>query len=192
MTNDPNESQIVESLVARASAGERAAQDELLSRYWELIAGVICVRRLREELEDMRQNIALHLVQELPKYTWKGRRAFIAWMKAVADSKVIDAQRHHMALKRDAAADTGIEKAENVAPRSGAGIETQVENQIRGEKVNAMLDQIKPEYATAVRMHVMGFTHPEIADVLGVPSEEAARKLVARGLSQLQKLGFGG
>jgi len=59
---------------------------------------------------------------------------------------------------------------------------------MKAEQLEAALEQIKPEYAVAVRMHFMGFTHRDIADALEVPSEEAARKLVARGLSKLTQL----
>lgn len=190
------ESEIVEALVAAAASGDRRAQEELLQKYWGLIESVIRLRRQRvgkqvrqrEETADMQQDVALHVLRELPKHVWTQRRGFVAWLRKLADAKVIDAQRRHSAQRRDAGAETQLPTGDNLLGQRGPGVETLADEKRQVSTVEGLLGQIKPEYAIAVKMHFLGFSHQDISEVLACSSVEAARKLVARGLSRLQAL----
>jgi len=191
----PTESVVIEQMVGAAAAGDRQAQQDLLRRYWSLIRDIIHTRRQRvghqlrdrEQTQDQQQDIAVHLLRDLPKHVWHGKKAFLAWMRKLADAKVIDAQRHHRALKRDAGAETGVEQLEISPQPSRPSPETMIDQNRRLAATESLLEQLKPEYAAAVRLHCMGYSHSEIGEALDC-TPEAARKLVARGFSKMQGL----
>ncbi len=194
MTNHSTESELIAELVGAAGRGDRAAQEELLRHYWSLILGVVRTRmkRLapqlgwREEADDLDQEVALRLLRELPKHDWRGKGAFIAWLKRVADNHIRDRQRFHQARRRDRGAET-IEERADEAPRPGRTPESLVDQNRELATLEVQLAELKPEYASAVRLNQAGFSHAEVGELLDC-SAEAARKLVARGLSKLQRL----
>src|SRR4051812_13466698 len=88
----------LERLVARAAAGERSAQDELLHRYWDVIIMVVRGRmsrlgmlRERTESADLAQDAAMHILAELPSFRWQGEPAFQAWVRRLTERRVSDA-----------------------------------------------------------------------------------------------------
>lgn len=190
---NPNstESQVLEELVTSAAAGDRRAQNELLARYWPVILQAVRGRKnrigkkmaAREDTEDLQQTAALKVLTELPKHEWRGRSAFVAWVKKLARHKVSDAYRHHSARKRDAGAETRAERAD--APRAGArSAESRFDDHQRVDKLLAQVQKLKPEYGAALMMHHLGFSMAQIGEALDC-SAEAARKLVARARAKL-------
>lgn len=189
------QSEVVEDLVAAAGRGDRAAQQRLLADHWPVIRAVVRFRlqrlggqlRNREEAVDLDQDVALKLLAELPQHVWQGRRAFIAWVKKVADNYLRDRQKYHAAGIRDRGAETRDDHLDN-APRAGSpSPESAMDHDRELQSLRSLLAQLKDEYAAAVMLFHMGWTHEEVGDMLGCTSE-AARKLVARGLSKLQRL----
>ena len=188
------DSQIVEGLVAAAAGGDQDAQATLFERYWPVIRQIVraCryrmggVARLREQTQDLEQEVALELLRALPKQRWQGRRAFKAWIHKLAAATIVDAQRYHLAKRRDQRVETGMERADQ-SPRASQSPESVVDDQRRLETLADLLDQLKPQYAGAVMLHHIGYTYAEIGDLLGCTAE-AARKLVSRGEAKLVRL----
>jgi RNA polymerase sigma factor (sigma-70 family) len=188
------ESQVVEDLVGRAAAGESDARDALFEQYWPVIRQVVrgCRYRFgadiraREQTQDLEQEVALEVLLSLPKQRWQGRQAFRAWIRKLAAAKVVDTHRYHRAKRRDRRMETGLDRAD----RRGGGHrspESVVDDQRALDELSRLLDEIKPEYAGAVMLHHLGYTHAEIGEMLDC-SAEAARKLVSRGEAKLLKL----
>ncbi|MBI5508320.1 MAG: sigma-70 family RNA polymerase sigma factor [Deltaproteobacteria bacterium] len=187
------ESAVVEDLVARAAAGDPKAQQEVFARYWGVIRQIVrgCRARygrhlqLRDQTDDLAQDVALEVLGNLPRQRWQGRAAFRAWLRAMAEAKVIDAQRRHLAQKRDQRRETGASRADLMA--SAPSPEAKIDLRRRLERLAALLDQLKPEYAGAVMLHHLGYSHAEIGELLGCTAE-AARKLVSRAEAKLVRL----
>ncbi|MCC6805949.1 MAG: sigma-70 family RNA polymerase sigma factor [Deltaproteobacteria bacterium] len=181
----PQTSTFLQELIARAKAGERDAQQEVLAHYWPLIRIAVRGRKARvgkalgrrEETDDIEQTAAIKILEELPKHEWQGSTAFAAWVKKLASLEVIDRYRHHHAEKRNAGADTSLSRAEEQALKKS--LESQLDDRRRAEAVMAQVAELKPDLAAALLMHHHGFTHQEIGDALDC-SAEAARKMVSR------------
>jgi RNA polymerase sigma factor (sigma-70 family) len=187
------DSQLVEGLVAAAAGGDREAQATLFARYWPVIRQIVraCsyrmggVARMREQTQDLEQEVALGVLLALPKQRWQGRRAFKAWIRKLAAATIVDVQRYHLAKRRDHRAETGVERADRV--RTGRSLESVVDDQRRLETLAELLDELKPQYAGAVMLHHVGYTYAEIGELLECTGE-AARKLVSRGEAKLVRL----
>ena len=185
------ESQIIEQLVVAGAAGDRNAQQDLLERYWPLIRQVVRARRqrlgrelkLREDTDDLQQEVAMELLQSLPKQKWQGTAAFAAWVRKLADYQVIDAQRYHRRQKRDRRAETGAEKLD-LGRRDGRSPESLIDDRRRLGALLESIAELKEEYGAALVLNYQGYSHQQIGDVLGC-SPEAARKLVSRARAKL-------
>lgn len=188
------ESQFIEELVLSAASGDKNAQREVFRRYWPVISKIVWIHRTRlgkalsarEEPNDLLQGIAIEILENLPRHKWQGRSAFVAWMRRLAEAVVIDAARYHHAQRRDPRVETPVSMPLPNAP-SPHGPESMLDQQRELVQLEVLLEQLKPEYAAAVRLHHMGYSHSEVGDMLGC-SAEAARKLVARAESKLLQL----
>jgi RNA polymerase sigma factor (sigma-70 family) len=188
------ESQVVEELVRRAADGDPEAQAILIRKYWSLIAAIINARWTaagrvlvaRHEPDDLIQSAALRLLESLPRHRWRHRGAFIAWISAIASSDFSDVLRRQRAARRDAGMDAGSDElaALRQPQRSAESIYDRNEEVAQLER---LMQTIEPEYACAIQLHAMGFSHAEIGEALG-RSDEAARKLVARASAKLLRL----
>jgi len=187
------ESQIIEGLVVAGAGGDRDAQQELLERYWPLIRQVVRARRQRlgrelrerEGTDDLEQEVAIELLESLPKQEWRGQEAFVAWIRRVADCQVIDRQRFHRRAKRDRRAETSDERADQ-APRHRRSMESQLDDSRRTHQLLEQIASLKSEYGAALLLHYQGYSHAQIGETLDC-SAEAARKLVARARAKLTK-----
>jgi RNA polymerase sigma factor (sigma-70 family) len=187
------ESEIIENLVQEGARGDRSAQSQLLERYWPLIRRVVRARRrrmggaLRDDTDDLEQQVAMELLESLPKQEWRGQTAFGAWVRRLAECQVIDAQRYHARQKRDRRAETDADKADLVAARPSP--ESAIDEGRRAEAIVAAIGELKEEYGAALVLHYKGYSHAQIGDVLGCTAE-AARKLVARARAKLSARGL--
>lgn len=190
----PTESETLEELVGNAAEGDRGAQEELLHRFWPVIRQAVKGRKsrlgqnlaAREQTQDLEQQAAIKLLGNLRQHAWQGRSAFAAWVKKLAEHGVVDAYRHHRALKRDAAAEIELERADDVARRTRSA-ESRYDDHAKVEALMEQIQQLKAEYGAALLLHHMGFAHAEIGETLSC-SAEAARKLVTRARRKLLQL----
>jgi RNA polymerase sigma factor (sigma-70 family) len=188
------ESQVVEGLVAQAAAGDAVARAALFARYWPVIRQIVraCryrmtgATRLRETTQDLEQEVAMEVLQALPKQRWQGRQAFKAWLHKLAAATIVDAQRYNLAQRRDQRIETGVERADLLSPPA-ASPESAVDDSRRIATLVQLLDRLKPQYAGAVMLHHLGYTYAEIGELLGCTAE-ASRKLVSRGEAKLVRL----
>ena len=190
------DSVMIETLVVAAAQGDRPAQEELFGRYWGVIRQLVRAcrarhgryRELRDQTDDLAQEVALEVLKNLPRQRWQGRQAFRAWLRCMAEAKVIDAQRYHLAQKRDQRRETSASRADGFdAAAARRSPESMIDDDRRLERLSRLLETLKPEYAGAVILHHLGYSHREIGEVFGC-SPEAARKLVARAEAKLVRL----
>lgn len=182
-------------LARDALAGSEAAYRELVTRYATPAVNFI-YRFVRDRAlaEDLAQDGFLRVYQRLSSYD--PERKFSSWFFQVLRNLTIDYLRVHrlQTSSLDELTDEGHHPAvvidrESASPEELAG---------QGELANAMsaaLSRIRPEYREVVVLRYQeGLTHPEIADILGLPSGTVktylhrARKELAGILSEQ---GFG-
>jgi RNA polymerase sigma-70 factor (ECF subfamily) len=144
---------------------------------------------LRDGTDDLEQQAAMELLESLPRLQWRGKTAFAAWIRRIAEYEVIDARRRQQCRKRDWRVETDLDHAD-VAPIVGKprSAESQLDAQRRAEELMRAIGELKEEYATALILHYKGYTHEEIGELLD-RGPEAARKLVARARAKLTARG---
>ena len=116
-----------------------------------------------------------------------------SYVQRVVASTVIDALRRAQVRATEPLPDEDDDAVEigagSVGPERSAG---DVER-MRG--IERCLAEIPERRRLPIALHLQGFSLQEIADLAVIPSAEAARKLVSRGLeelkSRLRELGFG-
>ncbi len=184
-------SEVIEDLVARAASGDREAQAALLGRYRYFIRRAVRARlgaslRGREATSDLEQEVALEVLRSLAGHEWRGRGAFVAWLRRIAADEVIDVARYHAAARRDPRRETELTDA-LARPTAATSPEAWIDERRRLRDLEVMLDALPDAQAKAVVLFYQGHSHAEIGEVLGV-SAEAARKHVARGRAKLAML----
>ena len=156
-------------LALKVLAGSESASRALVGRYAS--PAVNFAFRLvgdRGLAEDLAQEAFLRVFQRLDSYD--PQRRFASWFFQVLRNVAIDYLRAHRldTTSLDALSEAGFQPAaEHSASCSPEGMA------VRGEVKNAMaaaLARIRPEYREVVVLRYQeGLTHPEIAEVLGVP-----------------------
>jgi RNA polymerase sigma factor (sigma-70 family) len=188
-------SDVLIELVQNAAEGDREAQQSLIEKYWPVIRHAVRARKsrlgprlgAREETEDLEQSAAMRVLGDLAQHRWQGRSSFAAWIKRLSELEVVDAFRHHVAQKRDVGMEAPLDPE---APRmTSRSPESRFDDDVRFDRLLAEVEQLKSEYAAALLMHHLGFSHAEIGETLGC-TPEAARKLVTRArLRLLERVG---
>ena len=107
-----------------------------------------------------------------------------SYVQRVVASTVIDALRRAEVRATEPLPDEDDESAEigdgPVGPERSAG---DVE---RMQGLDRCMGEIPERRRLPIALHLQGFSLQEIADLTGIPSAEAARKLVSRGLEELK------
>ena len=179
-------------LARDALGGSEAAYRELVTRYaTPAVNFVFRFVRDRALAEDLAQEGFLRVYQRLS--TYDPERKFSSWFFQVLRNITID----HLRVNRlptaslDELAEEGNERAA-VDRQQGASPEDVAGQGELASAVSAALARLRPEYREVVVLRYQeGLTHPEIAEILGMPSGTVktylhrARKELAGILSEL-------
>jgi RNA polymerase sigma-70 factor (ECF subfamily) len=157
-------------LARDALGGSEAAYRELVTRYaTPAVNFVFRFVRDRALAEDLAQEGFLRVYQRLS--TYDPERKFSSWFFQVLRNITID----HLRVNRlptaslDELAAEGHERA--ALDRQGASPEDVAGQGELASAVSAALSRIRPEYREVVVLRYQeGLTHPEIAEILGIPS----------------------
>ncbi|WP_199564502.1 RNA polymerase sigma factor [Spirosoma telluris] len=154
-----------------------AAQKQLFEAYYSF--GVnICLRYAdsREEAEEMFDDGFLRVLNKISYYD--PEQPFEAWFRTVMVRSAIDHYRRHKSpltyVDMDEAYDIG--EPDNLLERLAA------------DEILAVVQQLPPAYRTVFSLHVVdGYSHPEIAQMLGI-YEGTSRSNLAKARQKLQEL----
>jgi RNA polymerase sigma-70 factor (ECF subfamily) len=157
-------------LARDALGGSEAAYRELVTRYaTPAVNFVFRFVRDRSLAEDLAQEGFLRVYQRLS--TYDPERKFSSWFFQVLRNITID----HLRVNRlptaslDELAEEGHERA--AVDRQGASPEEVAGQSELASAVSAALSRIRPEYREVVVLRYQeGLSHPEIAEILGMPS----------------------
>lgn len=195
---EQTEAQELELLIQAAARGDVAAQSALLERYWPLIRRTVRARRQclkmadnpREDTDDAMQDAALRLLRRLPELEWQGATAFGAWIRRLATAQVHDAARFQRAQRRRFSRGEPVDGTDSPTLADAAGpssAESYLDRRRELAQLAVELRQLKDTYAMALVWRSVGYTHAQVAQILGC-SEEAARKLESRARAALAKV----
>ncbi len=166
-------------LVVRAAAGDRAAFGVLVERY----AGV--ARRVAravlgnpEDADDAAQDAMLSALVKLDQYD--PRRPFGPWLLRIVANAATD-RRRRRTVRRAEQLDAGL-------TAGGTRPDTTSERRALGERLRQALGELPERRRMAVVLFdVEGYTHAEIAAVLGIP-EGTVRSEVFHARRRLRAL----
>ena len=172
-----------------------ARLEELFRAYGGRVRGLLQTYGLdRHGIDpaDVEQEIRIRLWKALERDRSGAFHA--SYVQRVVASTVIDALR-----RAEVRATEPLPEEEDDSPVelnvAAAGPERIAGDAERMQGIERCMNEIPERRRVPIALHLQGFSLQEIADLAGIPSAEAARKLVSRGLEELKtrlrELGYG-
>lgn len=148
------------TLVARALAGDQEALGSLVTRYAGSVRRVTrAILRNPADADDAAQDALLSALLKLDQYD--PNRPFGPWLLRIVTNAAID-RRRRRAVRDVRELDENLASARPLP-------DADVERRALGERLVAALSQLPERYWTAlVLFEVEGYSHVEIAQILGV------------------------
>jgi len=166
-------------LVVRAVAGDRAAFGALVERYAGVARRVArAVLGNRDDADDAAQDAMLLALVKLDQYD--ARRPFGPWLLRIVANAATD-RRRRRSVRRVEPLDAGLTAG---GPRPDATAERRALN---GRLREALAELPERRRMAVVLFDVEGYSHAEIAAVLGIP-EGTVRSEVFHGRRRLRAL----
>jgi RNA polymerase sigma-70 factor (ECF subfamily) len=154
-----------------------SAQKQLFEAYYSF--GInICMRYAdnREEAEEMFDDGFLRILNKINYYD--PDQPFDAWFRTVMIRSAIDHYRKH----KSSLTFSSIEEAYEIGQDEG------LLERLSAEEILIVVQHLPPSYRAAFSLHVVdGYSHPEIAEMLGI-NEGTSRSNLAKARVKLQEL----
>lgn len=166
-------------LVARTLAGDRTAFGTLVERYAEQARRVArAVLGDPDDADDAAQDAFLSALMKLGQYD--PARPFGPWLMRIVANSATDRRRRRAVRRTD--------PLEPSLVGGGPRPDVMAERAALGERLRAALDELTPRRRLAVVLFdVEGYSHAEIAQVLGIP-EGTVRSEVFHARRKLRAL----
>ena len=177
MTPERNQNIPERDLIVGCLAGNRRMQEELYRRFSPRMYAV-CLRYAgnAEEAEDILQEGFIKVFKKLDSFRSEG--SFEGWVRRIFVNTAIE----HFRRKRYLMPVT--EKEENTIE----GKYLSVLDDLAARDIMALVQELSPGYRTVFNMYVVeGYTHKEIADMLGI-SEGTSKSQLSRAKVILQDM----
>jgi RNA polymerase sigma-70 factor (ECF subfamily) len=171
-------------LIDRARAGDEAAREALFARYLEPLRRWATGRLPRwardaRDTQDLVQETLLRTFRLIDQFEYRREGALQAYLRqAMTNSIRYELRRFHRRGPA-AAVDSGISDDAPSPLERAIGAET-------AARYEAALAKLRPEDREAIIARVeMGYSYERLAEAMGKPSPEAARKAARRALIRL-------
>lgn len=177
MTPERNQNIPENDLIVGCLEGNRRMQEELYRRFSSRMYAV-CLRYAgnAEEAEDILQEGFIKVFKKLDSFRREG--SFEGWIRRIFVNTAIE----HFRRKRYLMPVT--EKEENTIE----GKYLSVLDDLAARDIMALVQELSPGYRTVFNMYVVeGYTHKEIADMLGI-SEGTSKSQLSRAKVILQDM----
>ena len=177
LTPERNQNIIESDLLKGCMEGDRRMQEELYRRFSPRMYAV-CLRYAgnAEEAEDILQEGFIKIFKKLDSFRSEG--SFEGWVRRIFVNTAIE----HFRRKRYLMPVT--EKEENTLE----GKYLSVLDDLAARDILALVQELSPGYRTVFNMYVVeGYTHKEIADMLGI-SEGTSKSQLSRAKVILQDM----
>lgn len=176
-------------LVALAQAGDTNAIERLFERHYRPLRRWAAGRlptwaRQLADTDDLVQNALLQTFQRLEHFDARGSGSLQAYLRRAVINGLRDELRRRG--RQPAAVNLDATGGEDVLVVQGDSPLEQAIGRENLERYEASLARLKAEEREAIIGRIeMGYTFQELADVLGKPSADAARKATERALIRL-------
>ena len=179
------------ALLARSARGEREALDSLLAAYYPTVQSMVH-RALATDLRlkrpwlaamfstgDVVQEVFCGVVRDIDTFDGEDESAFVAYLATMVKNRLVDAIRFHEAVRRDQRRAIRLPDSEPdqdqdqdaVDPARAAALDEQVQRFLR------VVNKFEPRERMLLRERLeRGVAFRDLAEQLGYPSEDAARK----------------
>ena len=168
-------------LLQRIRAGDIGARERLCARYLPMLKRWAHGRlppgaRELAETDDLVQVTLVRALEHVKEFEPRREGAFLAYLWRILLNAIRDEVRRH--ARRPRAEELDRDLSDSVLDQV-IGRETMARYEVA-------LTRLREEPREAVILRIeFGFTYDQIAEALGKPSAEAARKTVVRALAQL-------
>lgn len=177
MTPESNHTIAETDLIKGCLQNDRRMQEELYKRFSPRMFAV-CLRYAgnTEEAEDILQEGFIKIFKKLDSF--RGEGSFEGWIRRIFVNTAIEHFRRKRYLQPVS------EKEENTLE----GKDISVLDKMAAKDILALIKELSPGYRTVFNMYVVeGYTHKEIADMLGI-SEGTSKSQLSRAKVILQGL----
>ena len=169
-------------LVEQCRKGDNAARAELYKTYSPRLMAVCCrYASGREQAEDWLHDAFLRIFGQINHFRWQGEGSLKVWMEQVTRSVAIDDLRHHNAftvLPLDQSAEEPMDEPEPTADDI---------YRIDEADLFRLIGELPAGYRAVFNLYCIdGFSHREIARMLGIKEKTSASQLT-RAKAQLAK-----
>jgi RNA polymerase sigma factor (sigma-70 family) len=191
----------------RAQRGDRGALDQLFARFYPSVQAMVH-RSLASDLRlkrpwlgalfstgDVVQEVFFGVLRDIDHFEGEGEAAFTSFLATMVKNRLLDAIRHHEAGRRDRRRMTDPADTTVDAPAGGANPPTIAAMREQVGCLKQLLAEFPVRDGMLLRLRLEGEeSFRAIADQLGYPSEDAARKAFcvaqARLLLKLRAMGM--
>jgi RNA polymerase sigma-70 factor (ECF subfamily) len=186
--NSPLDSTI--HLIVRARAGDTAALEQLFARHHEPLRRWARGRlppwaRQLADTDDLVQDALLQTFKRVGDFDPRGPGALQAYLRQAVFNRIRDELRRHGRLPPGVDLDS-LPDAEALVAGAGESPLEQAIGRENLERYEAALAELEPVEREAIIGRIeMGYTYQELADALGKPTADAARKATHRALIRL-------
>ena len=187
-------------LVRRAQRGEQEALERLFSRYYDAVR-VFARHRLAGELRveadsvDIMQETFMHAVETFDRFEIRDDAKLIHWLSRIAENRIRTLARRAFAQKRDRRRQEALRVVResirdgslHLEPAADVSSPSEVAEQREdARRLKHALGELTTEHREVIRHRAYGKrSWREIAELMGRPSEGAARQLHTRALVAL-------
>ncbi len=177
-------------LIVEAKAGEPGALTLLYERYAGPVIGAIRRRLahpLRQKFDtmDLSQSVFAEVLRDLPRFRDQGEVAFRRWLYLKAETKIGSKLRKHLGragCRLERPLDAG-----RPPPAPGGSPASQAAAEEEAARVQGLVSSLDEDHRKIVLLRLEEeLPFADIADRLGLPSPEAARKRYARSIARLR------
>lgn len=190
-----------EALLERASQGDEPARQRLLERFRRQLRQLIAARldsRLaaRVDASDVVQETLIDAARRMDEYFKDRPLPFLAWLGQIANERVIDTHRRHLAAQRRSVARESRPRNESDPPDTlalrleadGTSPSGHLLRKERHDRLKAALELLPArDREVLVLRHLEQRGPSEIAERLGI-SEGAAKARLLRALMRLRSV----
>jgi RNA polymerase sigma-70 factor (ECF subfamily) len=192
----------IAGLVARLQTGDQAALGELFDRHRDKLRRMVDLRldhRLagRVSASDVLQEAYIDALKRVEHYFSKPGQPFFGWLRLVVGQRIADVHREHLAGKRDAGREIGMNRgghgadstclAARLLGKASSPSQAAQRNEtfaLLEEALNQM-DELDRE-VLALR-HFEELSNTETAELLGIQPAAASKRYV-RALARLKEI----
>lgn len=158
-------------------AGERISQQRVYGHFYQYVLTVCSrytsnVEEAKEVMNDAFFKIFTKIDHFNPSYSFKG------WLHRVVVNTAIDRYRSRQ----------NQPKTEDISQAQSIEIETEVVENLTREEIFKMVQYLSPAYRTVFNLFVVdGYSHPEIAQMLGI-TEGASKSNLSKARMKLKEM----